>query len=117
MEERSTAHELHEAERTKKKRKKLKESDIMKTDILERTPKTEKPFIFFNIHPHCISPLVFSSHKKEDREEKLFNPCILHHNEHPMVSPSKFLNSPMPLHNLADSRAPPITKKLFFGDF
>lgn len=34
MEEKNTALELHEAERTKKKRKKLKESDIMKTDIL-----------------------------------------------------------------------------------
>ena len=34
MEERNNGLELHEAERTKKKRKKLKESDIMKTDIL-----------------------------------------------------------------------------------
>lgn len=91
----------------------------MKTDILERTPKMEKTFTFINLHPHCISPLVFSSHKKEDREEKLFNPCILHHNDHLLVSPSKLLNlnSPMPLpQNYFESR-PPITKRLFFGDF
>jgi hypothetical protein len=68
MEEKSTALEVHDAERTKKKRKKIKDSDIMKTDILERTPKMEKTFTFINLHPHCISPLVFSSHKKEDRE-------------------------------------------------
>lgn len=102
----------------------------MKTDILERTPKMEKTFTFINLH--CISPLVFSSHKKDDREERLFNPCILHPNDHHptdhahtsndhnhlMVSPSKLLNlnSPMP-HYRYESRAPPITKKLFFGDF
>lgn len=111
---------MHEAERTKKKRKKIKESDIMKTDILERTPKMEKTFTFINLHPHCISPLVFSSHKKEDREEKLFNPCILHHNDHPLVSPSKLLNlnSPMPMpQSYFESRPPAITKRLFFGDF
>ena len=68
MEEKSTALEVHDTERTKKKRKKIKDSDIMKTDILERTPKMEKTFNFINLHPHCISPLVFSSHKKEDRE-------------------------------------------------
>ena len=68
MEEKSTALEVHDAERTKKKRKKIKDSDIMKTDILERTPKMEKTLTFINLHPHCISPLVFSSHKKEDRE-------------------------------------------------
>ena len=68
MEEKSTALEVHDAERTKKKRKKIKDSDIMKTDILERTPKMEKTFTFINLHPHCISPLVFSSHKKEDKE-------------------------------------------------
>jgi hypothetical protein len=92
----------------------------MKTDILERTPKMEKTFTFINLHPHCISPLVFSSHKKEDRgEEKLFNPCILHHNDL-LVSPSKLLNlnSPMPLpQSYFESRPPAITKKLFFGDF
>lgn len=118
VEEKHAIVEVHEAERTKKKRKKLKESDIMKTDILERTPKMEKTFTFINLHPHCISPLVFSSHKKEDREEKMFNPCILHLNDHPMVSPSKLLNlnSPMPQY-YQDHRAPPITKRLFFGDF
>lgn len=101
---------------------------MMKTDILERTPnKMEKTFTFINLHPHCISPLVFSSHKKDDREERLFNPCILHPNDHNLplpsndhnhllVSPSKFLNSPMP-HYRYESRGPAITKKLFFGDF
>lgn len=109
--------EIHEAEKTKKKRKRNKESDNMKTDILERTPKMEKTLTFINLHPHCISPLVFSSLKKEDREEKLFNPCILHiNNDNPMVSPSKMLslNSPMP-YKQHEMRMPAITKKLFFG--
>jgi hypothetical protein len=77
----------------------------------------EKTFTFMNLHPHCISPLVFSSHKKEDREEKLFNPCILHLNDLPMVSPSKLLNLNSPMPHYYHERAPPITKKLFFGDF
>lgn len=68
-------------EKTKKKRKKIRE-DILKTDILEKTPKAEKNFSFANIQS-CFSPGgIFSSVQKEDKEEKLFNPCVLQGPEH-----------------------------------
>jgi hypothetical protein len=40
---------------------------MLKTDILERTPKMEKQMPFANLHPLCISPLMFSSVKKEEK--------------------------------------------------
>ena len=54
--------EVKEVEKTKKKRKKVKE-DVFKTNILEKTPKVERNFSFANLH---MSPLVFSSVKKEE---------------------------------------------------
>lgn len=67
--------EVNEAEKTKKKRKKIKE-DNTKNDMLENTPKIIRHFSFANLHT-CMSPLIFSSVKKEDREEKVFQPCVL----------------------------------------
>ena len=61
---------MNEAEKTKKKRKKIKEETI-KNDMLDNTPKLVRHFSFANLHI-CMSPLIFSSVKKEDREEKVF---------------------------------------------
>jgi hypothetical protein len=58
--------ESMEGERTRKKPRRIKK-DILKTDILEKTPKIEKSFSYANLH-HCFSPLIFSSIKKEDKE-------------------------------------------------
>ena len=117
---------MQEVEKTKKKRKKNRENDHLKTDILERTPKMEKNFSFVNLmHPNCLSPLVFSAAKEEHREERHFNPCILQLGDHLMVSPSKMLNlsspskaaypSPLPRSIFADHKPAPISKKLYFG--
>lgn len=39
-------------ERTKKKRRRHHENDLMKTDILQRTPKMEKSFSYVNLNHH-----------------------------------------------------------------
>jgi hypothetical protein len=54
--------EINEAEKTKKKRKKVKE-ETMKSDMLDKTPKAVRHFSFANLHT-CMSPLIFSSVKK-----------------------------------------------------
>ena len=107
--------EVQEVEKTKKKKKKVKE-DIFKTNILEGTPKVERNFSFANLHS-CFSPLIFSSIKKEDREDKPFQPCVLVHNSEAVVSPSKMLslNSPFPHEQeMNETSMRPISKKLFF---
>ncbi len=68
----------------------------------------EKNFSFVNLmHPHCLSPLVFSAAKEDHREERPFNPCILQLGDHLMVSPSKMLNlsSPSKVHHPSPPRA------------
>jgi hypothetical protein len=67
--------EVNETEKTKKKRKKVKEENT-KSDMLDNTPKVVRHFSFANLHS-CMSPLIFSSVKKEDRDEKVFQPCVL----------------------------------------
>ena len=52
--------------RTKKKRKRVKEEGSRHSDILDRTPRAERPFSLANLAGHCLSPFVFSSAKKEE---------------------------------------------------
>jgi hypothetical protein len=103
-----------EALKTKRKKKKIRESSSM-TDYLEKTPRAGRNATFPSMNPHCISPLVFSAFKKDEDCIPLFNPHILHL-DHWMVSPSKLLNlnSPIPSSRLLfyDFKAPPITKQL-----
>lgn len=87
--------ELHEAEKTKKKKKRIRE-DLLRTDILEKTPKIERKFSFANF---CFSPLLFSSMKKEDKEDKedRVAPSVLQETVQ-VISPSKMLSLSSPMH-------------------
>lgn len=89
--------------------------------MLDKTPKVVRNFSFANLHT-CMSPLIFSSAQKEDREEKVFQPCILFQSSEPSISvlsPSKMLslNSPTPSSHIffGDAKPQPISKRLFFG--
>jgi len=40
---------------------------MLKTNILEKTPKMEKNFSEANLNQHCVSPLVFSAMKIDEK--------------------------------------------------
>ena len=82
----------------------------------------EKSFSYINLHPSLISPIGLGmfGQRDENRDDKLFNPCVLQPpvGESFMVSPSKMLSLESPAPNpfsLFDIRAIPLTKKLTFG--
>lgn len=67
-----------EGEKTKKKKKKHRESETNRSEFLEKTPKMNKSFNCFNLHPGQMSPIGLGMFGKDEaREEKLFNPCVL----------------------------------------
>lgn len=81
----------------------------------------QKNILFSDLYPICLSPMgvLDFSNKKDEREEKLFNPNTLQITEH-VVSPSKMLslNSPLPFSNplLCEYKSSMISKQLFFGN-
>jgi hypothetical protein len=112
------AREMPEAERTKKKKKKNKNNEHSRNEFLEKTPKLDKSFNYINLQPGLISPMGLGMFGKDDnREEKLFNPCVLQAPmEASMLSPSKMLSleSPAPRSfSLFDVRIVPMTRMTF----